>query len=371
MGESRGTVVTYLSTGLDNPRNHEAVTRAEIARRLAMLKRFEFGGEYDQSVRYPGPVYFLPRETVIGIEHAATIGILSEKDLFGGVAPHRFVATKSITHPLVDDAAHAPEGWSREFAGRVAQSVLKGFTAFSHDDARRAAQRLLQQCPVRIKRSLGIGGQGQFEVDHADKLDGLLERIDADEIAEYGVAVEENLAQVTTCSVGQVRVEGFVASYYGTQQLTRNNEGGTSYGGSELLVVRGDFDALLAQSLSKEARLAVAQARAYDDAAAACFDGFFASRRNYDIAQGCDRNGNWHSGVLEQSWRVGGASGAEMGALEAFERDPQLQRVRAKSVEVYGKSVEPPADATVYFHGDDEKVGPLTKYTVVTNGDDR
>jgi len=88
----------------------------------------------------------------------------------------------------------------------------------------------------------------------------------------------------------------------------------------------------------------------------------FASRCNYDIAQGVDQEGRWYSGVLEQSWRMGGASGAEVAALEAFRNDPSLSVVRASTTEVYGESPTLPSGATVYFQGVDGKVGQLTKY---------
>jgi hypothetical protein len=102
----------------------------------------------------------------------------------------------------------------------------------------------------------------------------------------------------------------------------------------------------------------------YDDAAHACFPGFFASRRNYDIVQGRDASGTVRCGVLEQSWRIGGASGAEVAALERFRDDPALGAVRTWCVEVYGDS-DPPPEATVYFNGIDDEVDRITKYTMV------
>ena len=88
------------------------------------------------------------------------------------------------------------------------------------------------------------------------------------------------------------------------------------------------------------------------------------SRRNYDVAQGLDARRQLRSGVLEQSWRMGGASGAEIAALEAFRADSSLPAVRASTVEIYGDS-DPPPHATVYFRGIDEEVGPMTKYAMV------
>jgi len=107
------------------------------------------------------------------------------------------------------------------------------------------------------------------------------------------------------------------------------------------------------------------QARAYDAAVMDSFPGFFASRRNYDVLQGLDSRGSLRTGVLEQSWRVGGASSAEIAALLAFRAEPALSSVRAACVEVYGENHTPPPNATVSFRGDDERVGFITKYTLV------
>jgi Protein of unknown function (DUF3182) len=184
--------------------------------------------------------------------------------------------------------------------------------------------------------------------------------------------LEENLTEVTTYSVGHVRVADLAATYFGTQRLTKDNNGAEVYGGSDLVIARGDFDALLGLGLSDEVRLAVAQAQVYDTAAMEIYSGMFASRRNYDIVQGFDCSRRRRSGVLEQSWRLGGASTAETAALEAFKADPALHAVRASAIEIYGESETPPPNATVYFRGVDEQVGALTKYTLVEHhGDPR
>jgi hypothetical protein len=360
-----GVVVVHSMRDAENSRGHESVTRIEIARKLAALKGYDFAGDYDASACYAGSVYFVPSDTVIGIETALEMGIRSDKDLFGGVAPYPFVATKVITHPLFDPGAYAPAGWSSTFGQCVRHAVLPGFAAFTLHDARRAGLRLLQRGPVRVKLAQGIGGRGQAVATDAGALDALLGAMDADELARHGLAVEQDLVDVTTCSVGQVRVGRFLVSYYGIQRSTPDNSGATVYGGSTLVVVRGGFDVLLRLGLSTEARLAVAQARAYDAAAMKHFPGLFASRRNYDVAQGLDADGRRCSGVLEQSWRIGGASAAEVGAFEAFRADAALRAVRASSTEIYGASETPPPGATIYFRDIDDRVGLITKYATV------
>ena len=160
-------------------------------------------------------------------------------------------------------------------------------------------------------------------------------------------------------------VDDLMATYWGTQALTTDNNGAEVYGGSELIVARGDFDALLELDLTADARHGVKQARVYDDAASRCFPGFFASRRNYDTVHGRDDAGRRCSGVLEQSWRIGGASTAEIGALALFEADRRVIAARARTVELYGGKRIVPPDAIVYFDGLDEDVGLMTKYMQV------
>jgi Protein of unknown function (DUF3182) len=369
VGASHGTVVLHATNRRDDAHGHEWVTCTGIAKKLAALKGFAFAGEYRPGSHYPGPVYFVPRQTLAGIAAANALGIQGEDDLFGGVVPALVVATKAITRPLVAPDARAHCGWSHDFAARVRELGHNGFSVFTLDDAQRAGARLLERGPARIKPVHETGGRGQIVVhDHAE-LNRALERLAAD-VATSGLVIEENLANVTTYSVGRVRVAELVASYYGTQRLTRDNGGAAVYGGSALILARGEFEVLLGREMPADARLAVERARAFDVAALECFPDLFASRRNYDVAYGLDSAGQPCCSVLEQSWRIGGASGAEVAALEAFRAEPALQTVRASCFEIYGESEPPPAHATVYFRGVDPRVGPLTKYTVVEDHGD-
>lgn len=359
----RGGVVIYSDR--EHNAEHERATHGELARRLARLQGLEYWGEYDPSADYAGRVYVIPIDTITGIEEAHRLGIRSERDLFGGVVPEPFIATKSITHPLVDAGARAPRGWSAEFGQRVSDAVLAGFTVFTLEDARQAGAKLLERGPLRTKPVRATAGRGQAVVADPGELEGVLETLDGREVATYGLVLEEHIRDVTTHSIGQVRVGELVMSYYGIQHLTEDNSGAEVYGGTDLIIARGDYDALLTLDLSDEVRTAVTQAQIYDAAATACFPGFFASRRNYDVVHGRDARGSRRSGVLEQSWRIGGASSAEVFALEALQSAAAPQVVRASSLEIYGTRQAPPARATVLFSGEDADVGPITKCVTV------
>ena len=98
-------VVSYSDDDGYDPRSHECVTRMKLAEKLAALKGCGFGGEFDRSAAYGGALYYVPSRTIVGSEAAAALGIRGAHDLFGGVVPHTFVGTKTITHPLVDAGA--------------------------------------------------------------------------------------------------------------------------------------------------------------------------------------------------------------------------------------------------------------------------
>ena len=364
-----GTVLAYLPTGNELGSEHERVTLMGFARRLAALKGCQAVAIHEAGKQYPEPVYFVPGMT-LGSGEARALGIHGPDDLFGGVVPHAFVGTKAISHPLLSPDAAAVPGWNPAFVQQLGDAVLAGYTAFGLDDARRAGLRLLASGPVRLKPVRANAGRGQSVARDAAALQELLDRMDAGEVAAHGLVLEEDLGEMRTFSVGQVTVAGLTASYFGFQRFTRNNEGLEVFGGSELTAVRGDFDALLALAPAPEIRHAIEQARRYDAAAHACFPGLFASRRNYDILLGRDAAGRTRSAVLEQSWRVGGATGPELAALELFRADPARKQARAGSFEVFGDSPPPPPQATVHFRGTDPKVGRLTKYTLVLPDDD-
>lgn len=358
-----GHVMAYTKGLRGYANEHEQMTRMEVVRRLAALKGFGVTEEFAQEPVF-GPTYLVPSDTLVGIDLANALGVKGRDDLFGGVVPHGFVATKAITHPLLSRSSQAPQGWSHEYGPMIRDAVLRGFSAFSRADAREAAQRMLAFGPARIKRVRETGGRGQFVCRTMAEVDACLEPMQDEMIERDGLVVEQNLAKVETLSVGQVWVAGMLVSYYGFQKLTTNNRGEEAYGGSDLTVVRGNFQALLAIDLPHEVRVAVGQALAYNAAVPVCFPQFFASRINYDVAQGLDTAGNWHSGVLEQSWRAGGATGAEIAALEAFRAQPERRIVRACCTEIYG-TTEAPEGSVVYFGGVDPREGPLVKFTTL------
>ncbi len=82
--------------------------------------------------------------------------------------------------------------------------------------------------------------------------------------------------------------------------------------------------------------------------------------------QGVDGRGRWRSGVVEASWRVGGATSVEVAAFAVFMEDAAVDVVHASSVQAFGGGIEPPAGARIHVQGDDPKLRPMIQYTLVT-----
>ncbi|MDT3679798.1 MAG: DUF3182 family protein [Burkholderiaceae bacterium] len=346
-------------------REHELVSQIGIARELARL----IGGRFDRYVdaeRTDAEAalgYVVPNDTIVGVRSALRWGIESEDDLFGGVVPFPFVATKVISHPLVAADAPRPPGWEADFAARIADVVLPGYSVFSIRDLQVAAGALLSHGPVRMKLASGIGGLGQSVVGSERELAERLSHLDPSEVVRRGAVVETDLRQARTWSIGQLRIGRLRTSYFGTQRTTRDCHGDEVYGGSSITMVRGGFDSLEPHVMGDEPlRRALGFARVYHEAAFASFAGIFASRCNYDVVQGVDVDGVERTGVLEQSWRVGGASPAELVALHALRDDPAREKASAEAVELHCADPELPEGAFVHFRGVDDRVGPITKY---------
>jgi hypothetical protein len=361
------TLYLLPASGRAGARDHTTVTRADLARRLADLLGHVFGGEHAPGApRGSGRAYFVPCDTLLAAE-ARQLGIRDERDLFGGVVPHPFLATKTISHPVPDPDARVPEGWSHELWRDMGDAVLPGYSTFSREAAIAAGERLLRQGQVRLKLANGVGGSGQSTVSSHAQLHAALDALDPADVHRFGVVLELDLVDPVIYSVGQLRLGDWQLAYHGTQWMTTDHRGRQVYGGSRLHVVRGGFDDLLRMPLEPGPRRAVEYAMQYDAAIGRAFPKFFASRRNYDVAAGRDHNGVEHCGVLEQSWRIGGASPAELAALVAFRDDPALEHVRASCHEVYSGEAPPPG-ATIHYRGEDADAGRLCKYSLVEHG---
>lgn len=348
---------------------HEVASQEAMALRLAALLGRRFEPDFRPSRRRDeAPPYYVPDRTIIGPTRAARLGIKRAADLYGGVAPHSFVAGKAITHGLIGPQAKAPKAWVADLADALREVVLKGYTVFTPADAEAAGLQLLKTGPLRVKPTDATAGRGQKVARNAQELRAALQEQSPLAMRRLGLVLEEDLEDVSTYSVGWARVGKMEIAYVGTQSLTQDNQGRSVYGGSELRLARGGFDALRALDLTDHERQAVAMACQYDTAVSTAYPQLFASRRNYDVAFGTNGAGQARAGVLEQSWRAGGASLAELAAMQAFALSPSLTSVRAATRERYGPDQVLPIAQHLVFHGVDSAVGHISKSVAVLDG---
>lgn len=363
-------VVLYPSR--QNVPEHENHIHHDIAARLANLFGCAFDGVYDPARHATMRCYFVPTDTLLTPSLRSQLGVRDEFDLYGGYADYAFMPTKAITHALIGPEADRPPGWSDAFATQVQGATLPGRTVFTSEDILTAAEQLgLGTRTLRLKPVLATAGRGQQIINDRASLESALKRVNTQRLAECGLVLEVHLENVTTYSVGQLRLPGLTASYIGTQRLTHDNQGTEVYGGSRLLFARGGYETLATLPIDPAQRRAVEYATRYDQAADTCYAGFFASRRNYDVAAGTADDGEMLVGVLEQSWRIGGASRAEIAAAEAFAADPSCACIWAETREVFGDSEILPAHAMKTYEGDDPDLGRISKYVMVNAYDDK
>lgn len=322
---------------------HELAALQFAAGRLARL----FGAREVDAGTPAGPGrYWLPVSTLTRRD-AAALGIGDGTQLWGGIVPAPFMATKLVSHSRRGRHALAPPGWVDIFG--LDDCTLPGWSAFGRRDIAAAGIDLLAGGPIRTKCPYERGGHGQCVIDSEDRFFDWLEAM-PHEILDAGVVLERDLVDSLTYSVGFSALPGgHRIAYVGTQRNTATPTGKLVYGGSRLHLVRGDLANLEAMLDDRHAAAAVHAALRYDAVIRSTY-AVVASRCNYDVIAGVDGGGRHHLGVLEQSWRFGGASMAELLAIECFAARPGLVRVSAETVETYtGESL--PADAVPYWHG--------------------
>ena len=269
----RRKIVVAHSVRADAPQ-HEVQTNKALARWLAQILGFKFGGSYDPQKHRGRDLYLLPTQTIVGATQAHDLGIKGPDDLWGGFVEHDFICTKAISHGLRSHLAHAPQGWSPLFSERVRNVVLDGLSVFALEDARPAAEHLLYSGPIRLKPVHACAGRGQEVIKSLDAFDEILARPDIEKQFSEGVVLEQDLSDVITHSVGQSFIGDKVLSYCGDQYLTKDAHGEDVYGGSNLLVVQGGYDDLLALELPDDVRLAIEQAQIFDSAADEAYPAF-------------------------------------------------------------------------------------------------
>lgn len=341
---------------------HKRTALANIGRKLAQMRQCAFVDDpkLDDWSKHSG-YYYVPSQTLSLDQAHDNVAEWTIEDLLGGIVPHAFMSTKLISHPLFEGGATAPHGWSEDFPAKVRNHVLPGFSVFGADEFIAAGRLLLKAGSVRAKAGYADGGSGQCVLTNARDLADYCSHLSAEALTQ-GYVLEENLVDTRTYSVGQLWLDELLISYFGEQRLTTDNKGRETYGGTTLEAVPGSWQPLLEHfAADPVAYQIISSAHEYDHWADETLN-IVSSRRNYDVITGKDARGQFKSAVLEQSWRAGGATAAEILALDALRQDPSLVAVRAACYEAFGATHFDDEDIFISFCGSDPLEGPMIKY---------
>ncbi|HSC83419.1 MAG TPA: DUF3182 family protein, partial [Pseudomonas sp.] len=97
--------VALLSTQ-DDLATHELAVHRILGHKIAALLGTSYLGDYTQEQH--ANCYLIPDETLVGEARYRALGIRDVTDFFGGAVKHPFMATKAITHPLLEQPLRVP-----------------------------------------------------------------------------------------------------------------------------------------------------------------------------------------------------------------------------------------------------------------------
>jgi hypothetical protein len=283
--------------------------------------------------------------------------------IYGSTLPRELVERSSkvqVHEPL--DGDEPPAWFDRRFPGHIRGTTVPGYSCFSPEALVRAVRDLLDTyVGVRLKDPNGNSGVGQSSVHGLDEIDRELEAVAArvregcgadlaDYLATHGYVVEAEIADVEAYSVTVTRTPDAHYSSFGRllEPAVDTEDQGTihAYGGTSVVVVRGDPEALAdlpddgvvvddpvldggTLRLAPTPGIVHAAQRYIEGIRLWEADGGFETRANVDVVTGTlvKRDGaRQHiTASVEESGRVGGASPAELLGILALRTDPDLR----------------------------------------------
>lgn len=309
-------VLLLNNTGLEYRSNSSIpVNIRAIAHRIAGI----LDGEVIQDGRDVSAPTFVVPYAAVTTAAAREHRISGNGDVYGGIVRESEQADKAALHKLIRTDAQYPNWYSPRFADSITQMTLPGFTAFSVEDAMQAFYALTRSgMTVRCKDPSNTGGVGQAKVETGDELEAFVSEF-CNGIARKGVVIETDVTDPSTATVGRLDLLGQHYSWFGRPYDVQHG-GQTRFGGNELTVVRGGFDALLPH-ISERADVVAIEQSAHVLSAYDRF-GVVIPRGALDVVQGTTENGGFVSGITDPSFRPSGSSAAELKAVEALSAHP-------------------------------------------------
>lgn len=357
-------------------KNFVTVRNAFIAEKVSQIKSFFYGPSFtmeDLEKLPKSDLFFLvPDDTImLPLEKSQRFGLLTEEHLakqyftpesayllwektpaewprfLGGLVSEPFDQTKIVVHKRIDKTKTVLKGWSDAVAESLEPYVLPGFSVFDKESADKAIEFLLPGGNIRIKNPLDSGGTGQWTINSQQKYNQIINEIlrtlqdQGTNIAVTGLVFERELINPYELSIGQQFFDGHLLSFIARQKFMRPF-GIKIYTGVEKIFVRGGYAALLSLPLPELAKIAVDQVIRFEQRLVNK-PGIYITRSAYNVLQGYISRSNkshLYSGVVEQTWRIGGGTGGDLLAHEAFKHNTKLHIVSTCVVQEHFSAVD-------------------------------
>lgn len=276
--------------------------------------------------------YIVPGVT-LDTATAAKLLIKNEADIYGVAVPNFDMIGKSILHQTV--SSNAPPFYDSAFARIVEQNglVLPGITGFSAQDLLDSYRVVgAPSSGLRLKQSNESDGNGQHEIMGIEHLRELLNAIGPSELANHGAIIEPNLKQKRTNSVGFFKL-GSDQYVFVADQLNGNADERDMYlGGENIVVTRGEFQALddLLMRLRDPRQEIVSKAMGFLKHYFEYFPNSMTSRLSVDVLSGSHAGFGKLSGVTDITGRLGGLCPATILAAQHLQDNPRHEAVVAE-----------------------------------------
>jgi hypothetical protein len=301
------------------------------------------GGKYVDGIEYPNAgqpgidMTLMPYDSVDPSEPIAN-RVEGDSGIYGAVVD-RLKGTKSICHtPFCDEGL--PSSYDDAFSSRIDELGVKpmGFVVFGIDDAVDAIDFMKKRgSGVRIKLPLGSGVDNQKIIDSgkpSSLQDWIKSRVEGDHIQQYGLVIEEEVLPSSSdlpfaLSTGELVVSEEHYTYVGWQVKGENGQ----YGGTVLRLTRGrQHPENVANIPGNLAEVANVVTQASRDMLVEK-----AGRMNFNYLYGAGAGDTTDRLILtEPTFRPGGASAAELMAIEALLEDSSLPGIWARTSVEYG-----------------------------------
>lgn len=129
LDEKFRALATCSGMGYALANEYDRVTRDRLSKRIAALLGLPYAGPVSDQAGN-GRFFFVPGDTLL-TSQAAALGIVHDGQLYGGVVPFPYVATKAISHGRITEHCAVPKGWHPRLAMMLEECVLRGFAVFT------------------------------------------------------------------------------------------------------------------------------------------------------------------------------------------------------------------------------------------------